>query len=263
MRPITRTRQGATAVIAGLGLVLALGACGGGDDPEDDGNDGDAGETAQGTGGTDAGAETGTDTDEATVTQEPAGPAAAEVAAAREGLASWLDENRPETPGTTSSSPDCPAIELERLEEALGAAGYPDTALGSWGSEIEWSEYEALHPDLMGIACGGDSDGDSNDSEFGTAAGVFAADLKDKTDFESFLAAGDITASQSVDPPEELGGELRTHCFDDGPEFCLAIWHEDGLVLGTSLIAEGADEDAAQDLLLDVLPDVLERLAEN
>lgn len=256
-------RRAVTSTVTGAGLVLALGACSGGD----------------GTGTEDeSGAEDGTsqtddadpsddavmtdDSDAATVTEGAAGPASDEVAAAREGLAAWLTEHRPETPQTSTNLEDCPAIDLERLEEALGSAGFPDTTLGSWGTEIEWSEYQALHPELMGLTCGGDSDGDANDSDYGTAAGVFAVDVQGTSDFEAFLAATGLSDGESVDPPEELGGEVRTQCFEDEPEFCVALWHEDGLILGTSLIAEGADEDAVESLLGEVLPDMLEGLAE-
>ncbi|WP_141784642.1 hypothetical protein [Ornithinicoccus hortensis] len=260
MRRITRMRRAVTAVAAGAGLVLALGACGDGEDTE--GDAGDGGDPVSQTGGSDgaAGSE-GTDTDAATAT-EGADPAAEEVAGARAGLASWLEENKPETAQTSTDIPDCPAITVERMEEALGAAGHEGVSLASWGTEIEWSEYEALHPDLMGIVCGGDSDGDTHDSEFGTASGVFAVDLAGKSDFESLLSALDVADADSVQPPEELGGDLRTACFEDGPPFCVAIWHSDGLVLGTSLIADDADEEAVQAMLVDLLPDVLDSLAQ-
>lgn len=274
-------RRAVIAVAAGTGLVLALGACGDGDATDDAGNGagagdesvsetGDAGDASGAddgagtdedgeTGAAGAGAGDGDDTDETTAT-EVANPATEEVTGARTGLAAWLEEHKPATPQTSTDIPDCPAITLERMEEALGVAGYEGTSLASWGTEIEWSEYEALHPDLMGIACGGDSDGDAHDSEFGTAGGVFAVDLADRTDFESLLTALGVADADSVDPPEEFGGDLRTACFDDGPEFCVAIWHSDGLVLGTSLIADGADGEAAQTMLVDVLPDLLDSL---
>lgn len=266
MRAITRTRRAGTTAAVGAGLVLVLGACGGGDETDGSEDTGDAvGETSGAAGGTDTGTDesgvAGGDSDTATATQPP-GPAAKEVASAQEGLGGWLAENKPETPSTTFTIPGCPAISVEQMEEAFAVAGYPDTTLGSWGTEIEWSEYEALHPDLMGIACGGDSDGDANDSDFGTAGGVLAVDLAGKSDFESFLAAADLTDSKTVEPPKDLGGDLRTHCFDDGPDFCVALWHEDGLVLGASLIADGADQKAAQSLLEEVLPDLLDGLAE-
>ena len=121
------------------------------------------------------------------------------VEAARAGLARWLKENRPATPLTSTDIDRCPAIELTTLTKALITVGLTDE-LQDWGTEIEWNEYEALSPDLMGIVCGGDSDGEAHRSEIGTAAGVIAVALTtfDKLvkDFEIELGQDGVTAAQ-------------------------------------------------------------------
>jgi hypothetical protein len=238
MRPTTRTRRALTTAVAGAGLVLALGACSTGDE-EPEAADQQSDETSE----------------------TSAAPGAEAVAAARAGLEDWLEANQPSSTEEGAALPDCPAISVAALEEALAGAGHPDITLAGWGTEIEWSEYEQLHPDLVGFSCGGDSDGDTEDAEFGTAAGVLAVDLAGKTTYEDFITAVGLEDLRDVEPPQKLGGDVQTTCFPDGPDFCAAFWHRDGLVVGLTLIAEGVEAQTPADMLVRTLPRIIDNLA--
>lgn len=229
--------------------MLALGACSTGDDGQGSPDQPSERATAMSAGPPpDADSETSS------------APGAGVVEAARAGLGDWLEANRGST-SEDSTPPDCPALDAAVLEDALADAGHPDTTLAGWGTEIEWSEYEQLHPDLVGVSCGGDSDGDTEDAEFGTAAGVLAVDLAGRTTYEEFTAALGLEGLRDVDAPGELGGLIQTSCFPDGPDFCAALWHRDGLVVGASLIAEGVEDQAPADLLVATLPTIVDNLA--
>lgn len=226
MTPKLLTRR-ATVALAAAGLALTIAACG-----SDEESDADA-QTA----------------DAETVSSE-----GADVEAARAGLARYLEANRPATPQESTNIPGCPAIDHTVLEGALAGAGYPDITLGGWGTEIEWDEYSDVSEDLMGIVCAGDSDGDPNDSEFGVGGGVIAVDVAGELDAADLFPDVDATPG-----PADLGGDVRSMC--DGTGFCVAAWHRDGLVIGTTLITEDATEDAARALLEATLPQMLETLA--
>lgn len=301
MKPITRTRR-STLALAAATLVLTLAACGSDEEPEvvegsvaeeessaESAEEGTAESAGEGTEeSTDEGAEesgeegaaetedtggsaeqdtTGDDGRETTTgTDEPGGEegesggdegesgsvASEDVEAARAGLARYLEANRPETPQTSTNIPGCPVIEVGVLEQALADAGHPDTTLEGWGTEIEWNEYEDISPDLMGVVCGGDSDGNPNDSDFETASGMVAIDLTGHSDFESLMGTLGVSAG---------GADLITVCPDDS--LCTAMWHRDGLVIGTVLMAEGADEQTVGAMLDSILPDALTTLAAN
>ena len=235
MRPTTRA-----TVAAAAALLLTLTGCGSEEGP------GPAQEVAADAGAAEdpgTGDEVGTD-----------------LQPARDGLATWLLVNRPETPQTSTSIPGCPAIAVERVEEALAAVGYPDTTLGGWATEIEWDEYEDVHPDLMGLVCGGDTDGNTNDGDWMIASGVLAVDLADLADFREMLPAMGLPDVTTMPTPEGFAGEVISAC--TVPEFCVAFWHHDGFVVAVPLLADGADEEKATAVLVDLLPDVLTTLAE-
>lgn len=254
MKTMTRARR-STVALASAALVFSLAACGSEDEPEVvEGSDppvteeesaGEEGPSEQETG------------DDAGQTSDDAGGVTAEVSheeveAARAGLASYLEANRPETPQTSTNIPGCPVLDAAVLETALADADYPDTTLEGWSTEIEWSEYEELSPDLMGVVCGGDSDGDPNDSDFGTASGMVAIDLSDHTDFDTMAGLLGVEAAD---------GDRVAAC--PNPDICVALWHQDGLVIGAVLMAEGADEARVGGLLDAVLPEALSTLAAN
>lgn len=247
MRPGLLKHRATT--VATAGLVLALAACGAQDEP-----------------GTVVAAEQSRTTDSAATTggsatgDDPGTEAAAsasgpDLEAARAGLARYLEANLPETPSTSTNIPGCPAIGQAVLEEALAGAGYPDTVLAGWATEIEWDEYEDVGDDVMGIVCGGDSDGDPNDSDFEVAAGVIVTDLRGTAGSPEMILGG----GESEPGPEGLGGMVVTTC--DSDDFCVAAWHRDDLVVGTVLSTEGANEEAARALLDATLPAILETLA--
>jgi len=272
MKPTTLTHR-ATAGLGAALLVLGLAACGSDDDPVED----ETTTSTQGTGSSDEPAEGNADEttpdagDETTpddageTTDEGSGGgvsgsegvSSADVEAARAGLAAYLEANMPATPQTSTNIPGCPAVEQAVLEDALAGAGYPGTSLGGWGTEIEWDEYEGVGQDVIGIVCGGDSDGNPNDSDFGVAAGVIAVDLKGTGAApEDLFGDAERTAG-----PEGIGGEVASLCQDD--TFCFAAWISDDLVLGTVLNTDGATEESARTLLDATLPSVLETLAGN
>ena len=282
MTPTTRTRRSTVALTAAT-LLLTLAACGSQEEPEvveetvgggvaeqesgaDAGQETSAGTVETGsdeTGGDETGGdETGGDETGGDETggdeiggDEIGGDASGEVEAAKAGLARYLEANRPETPQTSTNIPGCPVVEVGVLEQALADVGYPDTTLGGWGTEIEWNEYEDISPDLMGVACGGDSDGNPNDSDFGTAGGMVAVDLSGHTDFSTFLGDMGLTAEG------DASGDTATFCPEAG--LCLSLWHSDGLVIGTTLMADGADEERVGTMLDLILPDALTALAAN
>lgn len=262
MKPMTHTRR-ATVALATATLVLTLAACGSEDGPEVvDGSVSEEKPAAEGaaeTGGTGGSVEQDAADDAAQETEAGAdqsgGDGSEDVAAARAGLARYLEANRPETPTTSTNIPGCPVLEVSVLEEQLAAVGFADTTLEGWGTEIEWNEYEDISPDLMGVACGGDSDGTPNDSDFGTAGGMVAVDLAGHTDFPTFLGAmGLVTEGEET-------GDTVTICPEAG--YCMSLWHSDGLVVGAALMAEGADEETTGTLLEAALPEALATLAQN
>ncbi|MCK0110716.1 hypothetical protein MWU75_00975 [Ornithinimicrobium sp. F0845] len=282
-RKILTRRAG--GVLAATGLVLALAACAD-DQPqpsaglpaestaegEADGGEAATSEETQGAGeaetseeaaetaeGTAETSEEAAETAEGTAetSEAPETVAAADVEAARAGLAAYLEANMPATPQTSTNIPGCPVIERAALEEALAGAGYPGTSLEGWGTEIEWDEYEGVGEDVIGIVCGGDSDGSPNDSDFGVAAGIIAVDLKG-----TGAVPEDILGDTELVPgPEGLGGEIASLCQDD--TFCLAAWISDDLVLGTVLNTDGASAESARAMLDATLPELLETLAAN
>lgn len=262
MRPTTRT-----TVAAAAALLLTLTACGTEDEAASAGESGTQAESADNADGAEEAAdaegtaETGS-AEDADIAEEDEGRAMpTDLQPARDGLASWLQANRPETPQTSTNIPGCPAISVERVEEAMAEVGYPDITLGGWATEIEWDEYEEVHPDLMGLVCAGDAYGNPNASDLMTASGVTVVDLADLADFESMLPTMGLPGLTVEPAPEHLGGELVATCAME--ELCVAFWHSDGLVVGVPLVADGADEDTVEQLLVLLLPDVLATLAEN
>lgn len=247
------TTRRSAAVAAAAALALTLTACGDDDEPEVAEQDSTAQDgTTQGpetrSGATGAGETTGVEEADGT-------EAASELEGARAGLARYLEANMPATPTTSTSIPGCPAVERAVMEEALAGAGYPDTSLEGWATEIEWDEYEDVGDDVIGIVCGGDSDGSPNDSHVGVAAGVVAIDLKGTGAApEDIFGDGERTAG-----PEGLGGKITGFCQDE--EFCVAAWISDDFVLGTVLNTDGATEASARAMLESTLPTMLETLA--
>ena len=187
-----------------------------------------------------------------------------DIDAARAGLAAYLEVNRPESPTTSTNTPGCPAIGLDRLQEALGAVGIDDKIEG-WATEIEWREYQRIDPDLMGITCGGDADGDAHDSDFELSASVYAVD------------AGDVDRAQEIidelgfgaldfEPAAVPGGELASFCADDPEQslsLCLSFWSNDGFVLGVILASDVTDipDGASHAVLEDTFDDIVATLS--
>ena len=179
-----------------------------------------------------------------------------QIAAASAGLDRWLTTNRPATPRTSSDLPGCPAIALADLEQAFAPYGL-DAPLGDWRTEIEWDEYEDVDPDLMGLVCGGDTDGDAHDSDSEVEIALAVVDLQDRS-WTEFADAMGIADLPSADLPR-LGGSGWAVCEEDQ---CLAAWHAPtGLVL--VLQTEGATLDAPRlaGVLDDLGPAVLDTLA--
>lgn len=246
-RRAARRRRGALPLSLPVvaALALSLGACG---------DDGGASEPP-------------TPPDGAGETTAP-GPAAPDpdVDAARAGLAGYLEANRPPTPQTSTNIEGCPALDLASAQAALAEVGHGDVTLGGWGTEIEWDEYEAFGPDVLGIACGGDSDGNPNDGEVGVGLAIAAVDLAPVADdprfegFDSFVEATGLDGVSAVDAPEGAPpGEWSATCFPG--EGCLAFWYDDGLVLAVGLLGESATQEQAQQLLQTTLPELLTTLA--
>ncbi len=187
------------------------------------------------------------------------------LAAARAGLAAWLQANKPASPSTSTDLPGCPAIELETFEAAMADAGVP-AALGDWGTEIEWSEYSDIDPDLMGIVCGGDTDGDAHDSDSELAAGVFAVDAGTDERAVSIITGFSFGALDVIDADIAgvPGGTLTTGCLSDGGlSACLTFWDLDGLIIGTRLLSDVSElpDGSSQVLLESALPQILATLA--
>jgi len=188
-----------------------------------------------------------------------------DVAAAREGLAAWLAANKPASPSTSTDLPGCPAVDLAALEGAMADIGL-DGSLGDWGTEIEWDEYQDIDRNLMGIVCGGDTDGDAHDTDYELAAGVFAVDAGTDERAISVIEGLGFGALDVVDADIAgvPGGELTTGCVGDGGlATCLTFWNLDGLVIGTTLWSDSQSlpEGASQSLLEALLPTMLTTLA--
>lgn len=197
-------------------------------------------------------------TEPTTRTSEQSGVVTADqIVAAQDGLARWLAANRPATPQTSTDIPGCPAMELEVLQAALDERGLTDP-IEDWATEVEWDEYEDLDPELMGIACGGDSDGDANDSGTdGTSVGLAALDLGD-VGWTAFLETTELSALPATTLPS-LPGDAVADCLED---MCLVVWHaEQGLML--ALMVEGPTLTAAdvEEMLQDWAPGMLTALA--
>lgn len=189
----------------------------------------------------------------------------ADLTAAREGLAAWLKANKPASPSTSTDIAGCPAIEVDALESAMADVGL-DGSLGDWGTEIEWSEYQDIDPNLMGIVCGGDTDGDAHDLDFELAAGVIAIDAGTDERAISVIAGVGFGALDVVDAdiPGVSGGDLTTGCVnDDGLSACLTLWSNDGMVIGTRVWSDAQElpDGASAAMLTEVLPQILATLA--
>lgn len=274
MKPMTRPRRSTVALVTAA-LALTLAACGSDEAPEViEGGDQESPAEAQAAEEivveTDAGPDsdatqdTPADPDDTDADDSDAdgtdGDASGEVEAARAGLARYLEANRPETPTTSTNIPGCPVLEVSLLEAQMADVGLGDTRLEGWGTEIEWNEYADFSPDLMGVACGGDSDGNPNDSDFGTAGGMVAVDLAGHTDFATFVGAMGLDAA-GLESEGQEDGDTVTVCPEAG--YCMSLWHSDGLVVGVALMADVADEETVGALLDGVLPQALTRLAGN
>lgn len=198
-------------------------------------------------------------------TTPPTDGDATDLTAARDGLAAWLKANKPASPSTSTDIPGCPAIEVDALEAAMAGAGVP-ADLGDWGTEIEWSEYADIDPDLMGIVCGGDADGDAHDSDNELAAGVFAVDAGTDERAVSIVTGFSFGALDVIDAdiPGIPGGTLTTGCIaDEGLSACLTFWDLDGLVVGTRLASDTQElpDGSSQAVLEALLPEILATLA--
>lgn len=184
------------------------------------------------------------------------------VADAKAGFAAWIEVNRPATPHASTKLVGCPAVDGDELLATMGDHGVElDVALADadWATEIEWSEYATLDEDMIGIVCGGDSDGDANDTSIAGGFGVFVVELADEVTTDDFITWSGFP----LEFADGANGEVAAACADELDErFCLAFWHRDDLVLGLMLINDAAPaDDATLYALLDaVVPSALAAL---
>jgi len=187
------------------------------------------------------------------------------IDAARAGLAAYLAASRPESPTTSTNVPGCPAIALDRLQEAIVDVGI-DGPIADWSTTIDRNEYADIDPELIGIRCGADADGDSLDGDFEMSASVVAVDAVDDEraqEVRDLLGYGALT----IEPADVPGGELANICIDDSENslsMCMSLWSSDGFVLGVVLASDVQDipDGAASAVLEDTLPDILATLAD-
>ncbi|WP_116999858.1 hypothetical protein [Desertimonas flava] len=255
MRPPRRPLVGLVAVAVTATLAAPVGVLAGSDPPSDPPSSSDPADAS----GSDPAA-----SDPTGAADSSDGAGDADLAAARAGLATWLQANRPASPSTSTDLPGCPAIELETFEAAMADAGV-SAELGGWGTEIEWSEYAGIDPDLMGIVCAGDTDGDANDSDAELAAGLFAVDAGTDERAVRIVTGFSLGALDVIDAdiPGISGGTLTTGCLlDGGLSACLTFWDLDGLIVGTSLMSDVRElpDGSSQAVLEAVLPQVLATL---
>lgn len=183
------------------------------------------------------------------------------VESARAGLAGWLDVNRPPTPLTSTDLAGCPAIDVAAFADVLGEHGVgidPAPASTGWGTEIEWNEYGDLSPDMIGIFCGGDTDGDPHDTPIGGGFGVFAVELVDPATLADLAA----WTTLGIEFAPGADGDEAVSCGEIGDSYCLALWHHDGLVLGVVLFNDvvPADEAAMPTIAASLVPQILTTL---
>lgn len=186
---------------------------------------------------------------------------ASDVAAARGGLARFLEVNRPAAPEAFTEINGCPAIAREQFESALADTGFSDP-LGDWGTTIEWEQFLAFDPTLLGIACRGDTDGEADDANFGLFGGLLIVDVGSDdrvADLYQHLAFG-VLDVETADVP---GGEISSLCVNDaGIGVCMAFWSFDGFVVGVNVwsSAEEVPEGTASTVLVTVLTTVIDTL---
>lgn len=234
----------ATALFAPVTVVSALGSAG----PTDDTTTGDTSTGDITTGDTTRSA----DIDDA------------DIVAAKEGLAGFLAANPLPTPTTSNSFVGCPIVELDVLEVATSELLRAPVALLDWGTEIEWSEYQDIDPDLQGVACTGAADGDTHDTDDTIAAGVAAIDITDVTTFDDFL---DVVIGSDVEWESGTfaGGDSRQHCFDEDEtgdtNVCFEFWARDSLVLAYVVFGSEVGQPALGSSLDDLVPLMVEHLA--
>ena len=186
-----------------------------------------------------------------------------DVDAARAGLASFLSDHRPASPSDSAEIAGCPAIDLARFQTALDDSAVPGGPIDGWSTEIEWDEWEAIDPDLMGIVCAGDSDGDVRDDGFRMVGGVAVIDAGSEEralEVEQQVGFGALDV-EAADVP---GGEVMARCLDDDEvSLCMAIWSHDGFVVAVVLSSDELDipDGSGTAVLEDVLDDVLSTLA--
>lgn len=271
--PTLRGRAALRTLALAAGLSLVVAGCSSPDDdaasptPDVPAASGDAGSDTGTENATETGTETDTTTDDGggadTGTEPDAGGQGATLEDARAGLASWLQENRPETPQTSTSIPGCPAIDVADLQEAMAQVGLGEQTLGGWGTEIEWSEYSDIDPELMGITCGGDTDGNANDSDHALMAAVIAVDVQGYGSAEEVLEAMlGLPLEQADGSPQGLDGQTATACLEES--MCFAVWQEDDFVLATALLTDGevpVSAETTTELLHSIVPTMIQSLS--
>lgn len=251
-----RAARGLRGLALAAVATLALAACSGTDPDASTDTPGPADPTQ--TSPTSPDGDAGPDDDAATDD-----PSSLDLDAARAGLASWLEQNRPATPSTSTNFPDCPLLESAALEEALEQAGLGSHTLGGWGAEIEWSEYSDIDPDLMGVTCGGDTDGNANDTDHEVLAGVIGVDVAGVAAPDEVIAAMLGAPATAVEgQPAGLEGSSSALCFEE--MMCFAFWHQDDFLLAAAVLTDGSvtpDPESSVAVLHAVVPQMIQSLS--
>jgi hypothetical protein len=186
-----------------------------------------------------------------------------DVDAARAGLAAIVSDHRPASPSGITAIAGCPAVDVGRLQTALGDNGVPGGPIESWDSEIDWDEMKAFDPDVIGLFCTGGAGGDPDDSDSSLVAGLGVIDAGSEElalEVEQQFGFGALEP-EAADVP---GGEVMATCLDDyGLSLCAAVWSHDGFVVAVVLSSDELDipDGSGTAVLEDVLDVVLSTLA--
>lgn len=189
------------------------------------------------------------------------------VAAARTGLVAFLAANPPadppEDPARQGDLAVCPLLTLEQLQAAVDALGFTEPLLDFRARPLA-NSLAAIAPDLPGVVCAADVDGDSRDAEYGLYADVTVVDLGADTLVLDYYAAVGRDRITAVVAPQLPGGKLYRSCsLDEGFNACMAFWNDGGFVVAVNLWSNPLEitEEQVVQLLIALYPQVIETLA--
>jgi hypothetical protein len=189
-----------------------------------------------------------------TTTVIPAAITAAEIRAAKVGWSRFVADNFA-TPNAILDP--CPLMTVDSANAGVAAIGLVPTDL-PYGVSLY---RDLVGTGIIGITCGADL------SEAATPAGatMFAVEvtiLDGQAVFPQYVerVAGRNTPIERAAP--ELGGEMFARCRND-PQFCVAGWHSDGLIVTVKLDGPRTPDSEAhvRRLLVAVAPQVVANLA--